>query len=422
MDDQLNKLIYKVSTNSAMRFLNSNTTWIEKDLFTIASVIFNIETAVKLGQQLPIISIPISQETATHVDLKKLKNELEDLLLNILIKDIVLKFKIKDMSARRRNLNIKFPDCDTVCLFSGGIDSYSGILNCKEQYKDVIGVSVLHGDQPWGSNIINVLVDKIQSNERINFFKAFAPKMLSRGYSQLRGFLYCLYGGIYVNLVKANNLVITECGPTMYQPRFSPYDTVTMTTHPFVLNKAKTILELFLRKKVNFVIPYENMTKSEVIAASPLKENLKFTHSCISLRFGKNEGACFGCTIRRLGFLVAGAEDTVYTKDPIGNSTYNADNLISLLRFSYDVLMDYRNMPYSSTENIMNYNKLDLFKRFSLDTFCGLYIYKTQINPLNNYLDPIYDSGMLSIGKEKIIKRIEKVRRFTFKPNFNKYI
>jgi 7-cyano-7-deazaguanine synthase in queuosine biosynthesis len=297
------------------------------------------------------------------------------------------------------------------------------LLNSKKYYGDVYGVYAAHGDLSWGSHIVNDLLNKIKKVENdIDCSTLFAPEMGSRGYSQLRGFLYVLFGSIYVSLLNSKNLVIAECGATMYQPRFSPYDTVTMTTNPFVMKKAKEIVEILLKRKVNLVIPYENMTKSEVIISSPYKEFFKDSHSCISLRFGKNEGTCYGCVVRNLGFLVAGVEDTAYTHDPIGNPKYDVDNLSSLLSFSEDVLFNYENMPDYSKNNIANYNKKDLFKRFAIDNFAALHAYKNERGELNSYIQPIYKNALKKLGEEKFIKRIEKVRNNTFKPNFNKFV
>ena len=79
-------------------------------------------------------------------------------------------------------------------------------------------------------------------------------------------------------------------------------------------------------------------------------------------------------------------------------------------------------MPYFSKENIVDYNKKDLFKRFSLDNFSALYIYQNERGKLNKYIFPIYNELMSRIGEEKIKKRIEKVRNNTFKPNFEKFV
>jgi hypothetical protein len=164
------------------------------------------------------------------------------------------------------------------------------------------------------------------------------------------------------------------------------------------------------------------MTKAEVVAASPQREGFPLTHSCISLRFGRNEGSCFGCIVRRLGFLVAGVEDSPYTTNPIGNPRANADNLASLLRFSYDVLADYPHLLASSRENIDEFSKRDLFRRFAIDTFSALHVYRSEIGPLNPNLNSIYHVGVKRLTVQRLEKRIAKVRRPTFRPNFSKTV
>lgn len=410
------------SPNQSMNFIRDKFRWLERDLLNIGNVIFNIEKYVKLGKKVETVIIPLSPETMINCALDELKFELEDLVLNVLVEKIDIRFKADERAYRWKRNRYDPPVSDAVCLFSGGVDSYSGILNSAKHYEKIAGVSVIHGDQSWGSNIIENVSRKIQSEYDIPIYKLFAPKMMSRGYSQLRGFLYSLYGGIYVSMLKAKKLLITEVGPTMYQPRFSPYDSVTMTTHPFVLKKVKRIFDLLFRREIQIVLPYENMTKAEVIAASPLPEGFPSTHSCISLRFGRSDGTCFGCTVRRLGFLVAGVEDTNYTHDPIGISRDNADNLITLMRFSYDILTDYEHMLPSSKENIEIYKKKDLFKRYAIDTFAGIYVYQSKFGTLNQNLETIYEAALGYLTEQKIKQRIKKVRAPTFKPNFEKTV
>jgi len=99
--------------------------------------------------------------------------------------------------------------------------------------------------------------------------------MGSMGYSQLRGFLYILFAGAYANLCKADKILVTECGPTMYQPLFSPYDSITYTTHPYVLKAAKDVLDLLLDSKPKIIIPFEDLTKAEVISNSGITDYSK---------------------------------------------------------------------------------------------------------------------------------------------------
>jgi 7-cyano-7-deazaguanine synthase in queuosine biosynthesis len=421
-ENSLTAVLLKKSTNPAMNFLKDKNLWLERDILTVANVVFNLEKLIKLGQTPSKVTIPLSYETRSVIDLARLKTELEDLILNVLIEDIEIEFSRDTHQYRGNYKKTVFEHQDTVCLFSGGVDSYAGLLSWNEKFGSVAGVTVIHGDQPWGSNIIDGITGELSTRYNFSFYKLYAPTMMSRGYSQLRGFLYSLYAGIYLNLLNAQTLLISEIGPTMYQPKLSPYDSVTMTTHPFVLDKVKKILRIMLSREFKIAIPFENMTKSEVAAVSPFKEGIPSTHSCISLRFGKSDGTCFGCTIRRLGLLVAGVEDTTYTKDPLGDVNANPDNLLMLMRFSYDILKDYKHMIDSSVDNIENFGKKDLFVRYALDTFAGLYIYQQEVGKLNPKISSLYNEALEEISIQRLQKRITKVRRPTFKPNFSKYV
>lgn len=421
MDAAAERIIFKISSNPALNFLKKRNTLLEFDILNIASIVFNIEKAIKLGYKIENVEIPISAYTDTDRDFDKISQLLHDLFTYVLIEDIDIEFKVVYMKNRRRGHFRGYNECENVCLFSGGVDSLSGLLSSKNHFGEVRGVSVVHGDQTWGSHIIQYLNKEISKIEKIQTNVLYAPTMGSYGYSQLRGFLYVLYGAIFVSLLNAKNLIIAECGPTMYQPQFSPYDSVTMTTHPFVMNNVKQVIKILMKRDVDIILPHENMTKSEVMMASPYKDLFKHSHSCISLRFGTNEGTCYGCAIRRLGFLVSGIEDTIYTYDPIGKNA-NVENLISLLRFSYDILFDYENMDDYSKQIIKVNRKKDLFKRFALDNFAGIYEYNKTIGKLNPYVKRIFDDAMDQMNESRVTNRIKKVRKTTFKPNFNKFV
>lgn len=190
--------LLKKSPNQAMNFLNDRDLWRERDILTVANVVFNLEKLIKSGQTTRKVIIPLSYETRSVVDLIKLKTELEDLILNILIEDVEVEFSRDTHSYRGKSKRTIFEHKDTICLFSGGVDSYSGLLNWAEKFGSVAGVTVIHGDQPWGSNIIDRITSELSPKYNISVYKMYAPKMMSKGYSQLRGFLYSLYAGIYL--------------------------------------------------------------------------------------------------------------------------------------------------------------------------------------------------------------------------------
>ncbi|MGI0134016.1 MAG: hypothetical protein ACREBW_03550 [Candidatus Micrarchaeaceae archaeon] len=181
--DEVQQSILRTSPNAAMNFLKGRRRWLERDLLTVGTALFNLETAVKLRQTPRRVVIPISRESMMRFDAKELKAELEDLVLNVLVDDISIEF---EPAARPRAPRSEFREpepCDTVCLFSGGVDSYSGILNSCSRYGDVVGVSVIHGDQPWGSHILDTVTARILRDYDITFQRLYAPPMMSRGYS-----------------------------------------------------------------------------------------------------------------------------------------------------------------------------------------------------------------------------------------------
>jgi hypothetical protein len=231
-----------------------------------------------------------------------------------------------------------------------------------------------------------------------------------------------LLGGIYCNITDSNNLIVSECGTTMYQPQFSPFDDFTMTTHPIVMNKAKKMLEILLERKIKIILPFENMTKAEIVKLSPQKENLKSTHSCVSGRFGQHDGTCYGCILRRIGFIASNVEDTNYYKNVFFDPTANSDNLLSLMRFCYDFLFDYDNLGDFSKTIIDVYNKNDLFRRTSLDVFSALYVLFKKTKKRNYFLDNLYDKSLESIGEDKIEKHIMHLRSKSKIPDFNKVV
>ncbi|MBI2129463.1 7-cyano-7-deazaguanine synthase [Candidatus Woesearchaeota archaeon] len=423
MNKKIKDIVYTISPNSKMRFLNDKYLWMERDIFILASIIFNIETVFRMKEKVNQVKISISEETAELCNLTALKNEIMDLLNYVLMYDVEVIFEVnQEYSKYKRDKDLEFNKCNNVCLFSGGIDSFSGIVTCKKEYKDIEGLFVAHGDQPRGVNIVSTLYKNALEKLKIPIHTLYAPPMKRYGYSQLRGFLYCMYGAIYMSLLKADNLLVTECGPTMYQPKFSPFDSVTMTTHPYVLKRTKNIIELFLRRKVHIITPFENLTKAEVFINSPIKNQFQFTHSCISLGTGRNCGHCYGCVVRKIGSIIADLKDTEYDINPFTEDYQKGENLVSLARFSHDVLLKYETMNFTSKENIFIYKKQRLFKRFALDTFAAIYILKEKGFQTNPYIENSYEAVINKLGIKKIKERIENVRSGKFIPNFDKEV
>lgn len=413
LSEEINKSYLRLSKVPQMRIFNYEEYKKNRDILSIAYGIFMLENLLKENK---ISEFHIERFVKNHKN--KLNELLSELVAYVLLEYVDIKFFNSKKKLNKKKFDYKKPERPKVSfLFSGGIDSLSGIFWAQEYFNNIEGIFCAHSDQTWIIHLVNSLSEDIFSPAGIKLRTVSVPSLTARGYSQLRGFLYIISAGAWMELLNSDTLVISECGPTMYQPRFGPFDIVTMTTHPEVVEIAHQVLELLLEKKIKIITPFENMTKAEVIALSKFKDKLRKTHSCISQRFGRHDGTCYGCIIRRLGAITAGVEDVEYMKNPITDDKAQKENLLSLLMFSLDILTDYKDMPLYQIENIESYNKLELFKRFALDNFAAIYLLKKKGYSLSREVKNMLEECLKKISEDILNKRIESVRNKNFKIN-----
>lgn len=413
LSDEIYEFHLKLSEHPQMRIFNYEEYKKHRDILAIAYGIFRLEKLLKKNK---ISEFHIERFVKDHKN--KLNKLLSELVAYVLLEYVDIKFFNSKKKLNKKKFDYKKSERPKASfLFSGGIDSFSGILWAQEYFNNVEGIFCAHSDQKWIIHLVNSLSEEIFSPAGIKLKTVYVPSLTATGYSQLRGFLYMISAGAWMELLNSDTLVISECGPTMYQPRFAPFDIVTMTTHPVVVEIAHQVLELLLEKKIKIITPFENMTKAEVIALSKFKDKLRKTHSCISQRLRRHDGTCYGCIIRRLGAITAGVEDVKYMKNPITDDKAQKENLLSLLMFSLDILTDYKDMPLYQIENIESYNKLELFKRFALDNFAAIYLLKKKGYSLSREVKNMLEECLKEISEDILNKRIESVRNKNFKIN-----
>jgi len=383
---------------------------------SIATTIFNFEK--KMGRDM-------IKEVYLRILETGLKGDINDDLIDLISFTFFeyVKFKLKPTEFPFKEPKKDKPkeEYDAVCLFSGGIDSYSGILNSKKHFNNLQGVFIAHTDQKKIIKIVKDLSEEVLEQKGIDLFKLNAPSMGKGGYSQTRGFLYMLSAAGHMNLVGADKLIVSECGPTMYQPQFGPADSVTLTSNPVVIDITKKIIPKILKKNIKIITPFEDLTKAEVMAISPLKGNLELTHSCITQRFGDHCGVCYGCVVRRLGGIAAGIKDASYRKNPILDKNANSENLHSLLIFSQDILLDFEGMEYYQRKNIDAYQKEDLFTRFALDNFAAIHRLIKDNKDVTKVVRILYSETVKEIGAKKLDERIEALENGNFTPNYSEF-
>lgn len=407
-----------LATDKILKEFGSSTDLSGLNALMIGSAIFETEQVLR-SRQVDRVIIPLYQSRKIQYDLPAISKLIRDLLIFTLVEDVEIEFR-----PLKTQLHFEGMDSDrsvsSVCLFSGGTDSYAGVLLTKEVLGDLEGVFCAHADQARIIHIVEDLRRKILRRKGIGLVKVGIPSMEARGYAQLRGFLYLLAGTVVAHRLNSERIVVTECGPTMYQPRFSPLDSITMTTHPFVVRTAAEVAKLLLRRELKVIIPFENLTKAEVIAICPEKQGLKYTHSCITQRFGTHDGTCYGCIIRRLATIATGVEDVKYNKNPISDSEARAGNLYSLLTFCYELLTDFKEMEEYERGIIDTYHKRDLFKRFALDNFAAIHQLLSNNKRVVRPIRDMYESLASKLGDKIFEHRLSQLAHPKMLPNFKK--
>lgn len=363
------------------------------------------------------VKIPIYRQRDSEITNAEIIELLQEIILEATGNNIVIEF----YEAPQRQLNELEPiqKPQTVCLFSCGIDSFSGILNSQKKFGNVIACMTRHKDYKTIGKMLNWHKTRLKSKQ-IGFSEFIAPSH-KREVRYLRGILY-LMNGLSLG---HSEIIVSECGTTMFQPKFAPFDTVTKTTNPRLLMLARSIAEKTIGKKIKIIEPNANLTKAEIIACCPEKDKIEQTHSCWTVRWCSDkkthEGNCYGCITRQIGEIVAGVNDSTYRGSPFGRDKNNGAQLCEILqltRFSYQFLKDYRHLPNYVIDGIIKYKKVDLFERTAKDTFAALYL----LNEKNKLKEPLLvkwlNKGLAIISKESLNERVSKVREGRYAPDF----
>ncbi len=303
------------------------------------------------------------------------------------------------------------------CLFSAGLDSYVGFLEARRKFGSVKASFIKHKDQ----GALSTLADRLGGGMGSRNLKTIeAPEHES--YTRLsRGVLYVLNSF----LLRERNVIISEVGPTMHQPRFTLLDDISITTHPAILRFSKRIAEEVLGTKLTIIKPNENLTKAELASVGSSYASLGRTCSCRNTMFAAaptpNCGTCYACVVRRLALFVVGTEGNVYRYD-WSTDEKNIDNAVQLVRFSFDYVANKESMPWYTLDSIKRNRKEDLFHRFSLDNLAGLLLMKEQGETIAPALERLLALALESISRETLKERISTVRHRNLEPDYRNVI
>ncbi|MCB8890229.1 Qat anti-phage system QueC-like protein QatC [Vreelandella malpeensis] len=213
---------------------------------------------------------------------------------------------------------------NSVCLFSGGLDSAVGaidILNGKSQYKPLLLSHAYRGDGVKQEDIKKLL--KSQYGE---LSYSISPSLISRRNGKTdvsmrgRSFNFIAMAVLGLSALRNANMddsistiVVPENGyisinPPLTRRRIGSHS--TRTTHPYFLNRLEELLK-DAGLNVKFVNPYQFKTKGEMLAEcvdqAAIAEAIPLSVSCSHWhRRHKQCGHCVPCLIRRSSIHHAG--------------------------------------------------------------------------------------------------------------------
>lgn len=324
----------------------------------------------------------------------------------------------------------------TLALFSGGTDSLAGLFASHREIGPAAGLFVNHS--PTLGRQVNRLVSEAFVPNGIKCFSIRIPKRTDL--QQLRGLLYVVCGGVAANVVGTDRIVIAESGPTSLLPEMAPLDTVTLTTHPYMLTRVRELLATVYGKRFHLLLPYGLMTKAESLASCEFKDPLRLTNSCKTTQFATIEyshcGHCFGCSVRELSSIVADTPDARYQYDPIrlpmnksgvgpwagkGVGPESMSDVLKTLEFARSILED--RLDASVRLKTDDPAVGDLYRRFAADILSGLHvIYSQKHEGHNQAVARVYEDSIRDgvVTKDDLEDRIQNVRSCKHQPDFSR--
>ncbi len=238
------------------------------------------------------------------------------------------------------------PDYDGVALFSGGLDSLIGAINCLVSNKRPLFIS--HAGEGAVSKPQQVIFDKVckeyPNSDRLrfpssHFSKIKFPEIKSETSTRGRSFLFFAIAAFAGSgMKKPFDLRVPENGLIALNVPLDPTrlgSLSTRTTHPYYIHLWRKLLE-GLKIRGDIFNPYWNKTKGEMICGCEnqafLKSVVPSSVSCAhpsSSRWQEQNhnhcGHCVPCIIRRAAINHAWSGDTT----PYGLSDFHADELDS---------------------------------------------------------------------------------------------
>lgn len=250
---------------------------------------------------------------------------------------------------------------NTLCMFSGGLDSGIGAINLieeKESIDEILFISHYgggKGTKEYQDYLKESLIKKYGISEK-HFYQNHAKAINAiEDTTRTRSFMFFSHAIAYATAMKNKvELIIPENGlislniPLTYTRLGT---SSTRTTHPHYIKMLQQLV-LDLGIQVHIINPYQFKTKGEMILECKnrelLQDNIINTMSCSHPDVGRFRGAthayhcgyCFPCTIRRAAIKKGQLNDTSEYWDDSYSSGDTAKHNLNVYKLAMKNLND----------------------------------------------------------------------------------
>ena len=241
---------------------------------------------------------------------------------------------------RRRTISLQGKDC--VCLFSGGLDSSSAVLDIVSLGRNPVLVSHSYRrDKAVQDNVSRYFPQNLShfsSNLNPTFGASAETSMRTRSFN------FLAYGAVVASALAGRignqcvDLLVPENGLISLNPPLTSRRLGTLstrTTHPHFISAIQNIFSI-LGIPARIDNPYKFLTKGDILSrctanqctqTANLQQLTANTVSCGKWkRSGRQCGRCVPCLIRRASFHAAGLMDSTTYRYPNLRNVYQNEN------------------------------------------------------------------------------------------------
>lgn len=263
--------------------------------------------------------------------------------------------KSLDNSGEQIDIPFDMPEDTFVALFSGGLDSFAGVVNrlSKVGAKKCFLVSIvtnpcrMRGAQ---RELVRILkgsfnVDIIHIPLVVYLRRPKLPEHLQEKTQRTRGFIFSVLGSIFSAVADQNVLNLFENGIgaiNLPMVDFQIGTDNTRSVNPSTLTKISKLISLITEKSFEVNNLAQWLTKAQLCQAlleSPLKNTIKRTVSCDGgfsrrVKWKTHCGYCTSCLLRRQALCEAGllTKDATYEFDIFQNRSIQEKKRLLPLR------------------------------------------------------------------------------------------